>query len=32
LFSLPGCGHVAGLARHDLVLPHVTSFLNKLAK
>ena len=32
LFSLPGCGHAAGLARHDLVLPHVTTFLNKLAK
>jgi len=30
--SLPGCGHAAGLARHDLVLPDVTAFLNKLAK
>jgi len=28
-FSLPGCGHVAGLARRDLVLPHVTAFLGK---
>jgi len=27
--SIAGCGHVAGLARHDLVLPHVTAFLNK---
>jgi pimeloyl-ACP methyl ester carboxylesterase len=32
LFSLPGCGHAAGLARHDLVLPHVTTFLNKFGK
>jgi pimeloyl-ACP methyl ester carboxylesterase len=24
---LPGCDHVAGFARSDLVLPHVTSFL-----
>lgn len=30
-FSLPGCGHVAGLARHDLVLPHVTSFIRKVS-
>jgi hypothetical protein len=25
--SLPGCDHVAGFARSDLVLPHVTAFL-----
>jgi pimeloyl-ACP methyl ester carboxylesterase len=29
-FSLPGCGHLAGLARHDLVLPHITAFLRKV--
>jgi pimeloyl-ACP methyl ester carboxylesterase len=28
-FSLPECGHVAALARHDLVLPHVTEFLRQ---
>ena len=27
-FSLPECGHVAALARHDLVLPHVKEFLH----
>jgi len=27
LFSLPGCDHVAAGARSDLVLPHVTRFL-----
>jgi pimeloyl-ACP methyl ester carboxylesterase len=26
-FALPGCDHVTGLRRHDLVLPHVTAFL-----
>jgi pimeloyl-ACP methyl ester carboxylesterase len=26
-FSLPGCDHVAGWARSDLLLPHVTRFL-----
>jgi pimeloyl-ACP methyl ester carboxylesterase len=26
-FSLPGCGHIAALARSDLVLPHLRSFL-----
>ena len=31
-FSLPGCGHVAGLARNDLVLPHVTAFLRKVGR
>lgn len=25
-FSLPGCNHVAALARSDLVLPHVRPF------
>lgn len=30
LFSLPGCGHAAGLARNDLVLPHVTAFLDRI--
>jgi pimeloyl-ACP methyl ester carboxylesterase len=29
-FSLPGCDHVAGLARSDLVLPHVIAFLDRL--
>jgi len=29
-FSLPGCGHAAGLARHDLVLPHVKAFLENV--
>ncbi len=29
-FSLPGCGHAIALARHDLVLPHVTAFLRKV--
>jgi pimeloyl-ACP methyl ester carboxylesterase len=28
-FSLPECGHVAALARRDLVLPHVTAFLSR---
>jgi pimeloyl-ACP methyl ester carboxylesterase len=27
LVSFPGCDHVAGFARSDLVLPHVTAFL-----
>lgn len=31
-FSLPGCDHAAGLARHDLVLPHVTAFLKKVGR
>jgi pimeloyl-ACP methyl ester carboxylesterase len=26
-FSLPECGHVAAVGRHDLVIPHVTTFL-----
>lgn len=30
--SLPGLDHVQGLARIDLVLPHVTSFLAELNK
>jgi hypothetical protein len=25
--SLPGCNHVTGFVRIDLVLPHVTQFL-----
>jgi len=29
-FSLPGCDHVAGLARSDLVLPHLIGFLKGL--
>ena len=29
-FSLPGCDHVAALARSDLVLPHIKSFLAKV--
>jgi pimeloyl-ACP methyl ester carboxylesterase len=29
-YSLPGCGHVAALARHDLVSPHVTAFLGRV--
>jgi pimeloyl-ACP methyl ester carboxylesterase len=29
-FSLPGCGHVAGWCRHDLVLPQVNGFLENL--
>ena len=29
-FSLPECDHVAGGARSDLVLPHVTTFLAKV--
>ena len=27
LVSLPGCNHVTGFVRSDLVLPHVTQFL-----
>jgi pimeloyl-ACP methyl ester carboxylesterase len=30
--SLPGCDHVAGLARSDLVLPHLTDFLDGLGQ
>jgi len=29
-FSLPGCGHAAGWARHDLVLPRVKAFLENV--
>ena len=29
-FSLPGCDHIAGFARSDLVLPHVQRFLSQL--
>jgi len=29
-FSLPACDHIGALARSDLVLPHVKSFLTKL--
>jgi pimeloyl-ACP methyl ester carboxylesterase len=29
-FSLPGCGHAAGLAQHELTLPHVMAFLRKV--
>jgi pimeloyl-ACP methyl ester carboxylesterase len=28
--SLPGCGHLAALACHELVLPHVTAFLKRI--
>jgi pimeloyl-ACP methyl ester carboxylesterase len=29
-FSLPECDHVAAFARSDLVLPHVTAFLDRV--
>jgi pimeloyl-ACP methyl ester carboxylesterase len=29
-FSVPGCGHAATLGRNDLVLPHVTAFLENV--
>jgi pimeloyl-ACP methyl ester carboxylesterase len=28
--SLPGCGHLTALARHELVRPHIRAFLNKI--
>ena len=31
-FSLPGCDHVAGFVRSDLVLPHVIAFLDGLRR
>jgi pimeloyl-ACP methyl ester carboxylesterase len=31
-FSLPECDHVAGYARSDLVLPHLTAFLRKVRR
>jgi len=31
-FALPGCDHIAGLARSELVVPHVRAFLGGLGR
>lgn len=31
-FTLPECDHIAGLARSDLVIPHIKAFLSKVGR